>query len=331
MKALWRLDSAAFVRLRASVTTVSRWAVGIAASMVAVGLPVGLPVVSASATPHRASHCASWHMETVASGLGILESLLPDNRGRMLLSSSTNNAVERLSRTGKVTTVASAPSPGQLVWHGKRVFVPTGDAAASGLQNKTDGTLKLLNLKTGRLAPYANGLTMPNGLAVGRNGNAFVTRDIGSGTGVTRIAAAGHHKVTTNWSPLADTNGIAINRKHKVMYVDRTFTPDAPIVRIPLRHPKRTKQIGDLSTLGSAVPKGLDDLTMGPHGVLYLPGNSAGEVFSFNPATRKACVIASGLQNPSAIAIGTGHGWRKGSLFVCGFDGTVRELDPPKR
>jgi sugar lactone lactonase YvrE len=270
-------------------------------------------------------------MTTVASGLGILESLLPDNHGRMLLSSSSNNAVERLTRTGKVTTIASASSPGQLVWHRKRVFVPTGDDAGSGLQNKSDGTLKLLNLKTGRLAPYAKGLTMPNGLAVAHNGNAFATRDIGSGTGVTRIAAAGHHKVTSNWSPLSDTNGIAINRKHKVMYVDRTFTASAPVVRIPLRHPKRTKQIGDLSTLGSAVPKGLDDLIMGSHGVLYLPGNSSGEVFSFDPANRKACVIASGLQNPSAVAVGTGHGWQKGSLFVCGFDGTVRRLDPPKR
>jgi sugar lactone lactonase YvrE len=177
----------------------------------------------------------------------------------MLLSSSTNNAVERLSRSGKVTTLVAVPSPGQL-------------------QSTADGTLQVLNLNTQRIAPYASGLTMPNGLAVARNGNAFVTRDLGTGTGITRIAASGRHKVTTKWSPVSDTNGIAINHKNTTIYVDRTFVSNAPILAVPMNHPSRAKQIADLS----------------------------------------------------AIAIGTGHGWTKGSLFVSGFDGTVRELDPVK-
>ena len=130
-----------------------------------------------------------------------------------------------------------------------------------------------------------------------------------------------------NWAKVPDTNGIAINKKNTTMYVDRTFVSNAPIVAVPMGHPSLAKPIGDLSTLGSKVFKGLDDLIMGPHGVLYLPANLAGEVFSFDPHNRQACLIASGLSDPSAIAVGTGHGWKKGALFVCGFDGTVRELD----
>jgi hypothetical protein len=303
---------------------VNRWSAGLA--LAALVMSTSAAVATSS---EAAAGCAKWRMHTVKSGLGILESLLPDDHGGMLLSSSSHDAVERLSRAGKITTIAAADSPGQLVRHGKRVFVPTGDGAQSGALGRDDGTLRLLNLRTGALSPYADHLTMPNGLALGRHGNAFVTRDIGAGTGITRIAAKHHHKVTTQWAKLNDTNGIAIDRHRRIMYVDRTFTEKSPVIAIPMRHPGRAKRIGSLTALGSAVPKGLDDLIRAPDGVLYLPGNSSGEVFSFDPKDRRACLIANGLQNPSAIAVGTGHGWRKGALFVCGFDGTVRELDPP--
>jgi hypothetical protein len=310
---------------------VNRWGIGIAASLVAIStLFAGTATASSPpAGQDTTAHCARWHLQTVKSGLGILESILPDGHGGMLLSSTTGNAIERLSRSGVVTKVASASSPGQLVKVGHRVLFPTGDDAASGTLNRDDGTLKVLNPKTGKVTAYAKGLTMPNGLALDPRGNAYVTRDVGSGTGITRIAAGAPHHVMTKWSTLTDTNGIAISANRRMMYVDRTFTKKAPIVEIPLNHPGRSKRIGELSGLGSGVPKGLDDLIMGPHGVLYLPANLGGEVFSFNTHTHHACLIASGLQDPSAIAIGTGHGWRKGSLFVCGFDGTVRELDPP--
>lgn len=310
----------------------NRWGRLVAVAVAIAG--ISGPVVTHASTgiAAKAAHCPSWRLHTIKSGLGILESLLPDGHGGMLLSSSTNDAIERLSRSGKVMTIVTADSPGQLVRHGNdRVLFPTGDAVASGLAGRADGTLQVLNLTTKQLTPYANGLTMPNGLAVARNGDAFVTRDLGTGTGITRIAARGPHHVMTRWAPISDTNGVAINHKNTTMYVDRTFVANAPIVAIPMLHPSRAEPIADLSTLGSPVFKGLDDLIMGPHGVLYLPANLAGEVFSFDPHTKQACLIAHGLGDPSAIAVGTGHGWKKGSLFVSGFDGTVRELDPVTR
>lgn len=270
--------------------------------------------------------CPVWTQRTVASGLGVLESLLPDNRGGMLLSSSSHNAVERLLPSHQVTTLAAVPSPGQLVWHGRKVMFPTGDGATDGALNEANGTLDLLDLRTHKLTTYATRLTMPNGLALDRDGTAYVTRDVGSGTGITRIAARPPHRVTTNWSSLSDTNGIAIDVNRRVMYVDRTFTADAPIVAIPMAHPARAHMVADLSGHGSVVFKGLDDLIRSPSGILYLPANGSGEVFSYDTRSGQVCLVASGLQDPSDVAIGTGHGWRKGALFVCGFDGTVREI-----
>lgn len=307
-----------------------RW--GVAGLLASALLGTAAPTATGSPyAPDRAAaaatQCGAWHQRTVAYSLGILESLLPDNRGGMLLSSSSHNAIERLTPDGHVTVLASAPSPGQLVWRARDVVMfPTGDAFASGLIGRTDGTLQLLDLRTRKLTTYATGLTMPNGLALDSDGTAYVTRDTGVGTGITRISARTPHRITTDWSPVSDTNGIAIDVRRRVMYVDRTFEVNAPVVRIPMAHPAQWRQIGDLSGQGGgSTPKLLDDLTRWK-GVLYIPANGGNDLFSFDPRTRHACLIASGLGNPSDVTVGTGHGWRNGALFVSGFDGTVREF-----
>lgn len=299
-----------------------RWGIAALIACALVGVVPGGEAAPAAAS----STCGVWHEHKIAYSLGILESLLPDNRGGMLLSASTAGAIERLTPNGKVTVLAKVPSPGQLVWHGRdTVMFPTGDGFESGLLDRADGTLQLLNLRTKKLRTYATGLTMPNGLALDRDGTAYVTRDTGFGTGITRISPKPPHRITTNWSTLSDTNGIAIDAVHRVMYVDRTFEVNAPVVRIPMAHPRSTTQIGDLSGRGGFTPKLLDDLTMWK-GVLYIPANGGDDLFSFDPQTGHTCLIASGLGNPSDVTVGTGSGWRKGALFVCGFDGTVREF-----
>ncbi|HWC34082.1 MAG TPA: hypothetical protein VG650_04550 [Mycobacteriales bacterium] len=311
-----------------------KWGVAwLSAAVVAIGCtplagaaPAAEARVGVVASDASSATCGVWREKTVAYSLGILEALLPDNHGGMLLSSSSHNAIERLRPNGHVRVLAKVSSPGQLVWHGRHtVMFPTGDGFASGALDRADGTLQLLDLRSRRLTTYATGLTMPNGLAVDRDGTAYVTRDTGFGTGITRISAKPPHRVTTSWSTLSDTNGIAIDAKRRVMYVDRTFEVNAPVVRIPMAHPNDTRQITDLSAVGGYSLKLLDDLTMS-NGILYIPANGGGELFSLDPATRRVCLIATGLGNPSDVTVGTGHGWRKGALFVCGFDGTVREF-----
>ncbi|HVT65220.1 MAG TPA: hypothetical protein VHD81_08700 [Mycobacteriales bacterium] len=295
------------------------------ASTLCAGVLAGSTLVATSAPAVGSGNgCGVWREKKVAYSLGILEALLPDNRGGMLVSGG--DGVFRLTPNGKVKTVAKVDSAGQIVWWRKNeVMFPTGDALASGALSRADGTLRILNLKTHKLRTYAAGLTMPNGLALDRDHTAYVTRDTGTGTGITRISAKRGHKITTNWSTLSDTNGIAIDTKRRVMYVDRTFEVNAPVMRIPMAHPDKSTQIADLSRMGNLNLKLLDDLYMSD-GVLYIPANGGDELYSVDTRTRRACLIASGLGNPSDVTIGTGHGWRKGALFVCGFDGTVREF-----
>jgi hypothetical protein len=52
-------------------------------------------------------------------------------------------------------------------------------------------------------------------------------------------------------------------------------------------------------------------------------------VIQVNPLTGDHCDIVGGLMNPSSLKFGRGPGWKQDSLYVTGFDGTVRELTPP--
>jgi hypothetical protein len=52
-------------------------------------------------------------------------------------------------------------------------------------------------------------------------------------------------------------------------------------------------------------------------------------VWRLDPVTGERCIIASGLQNPTAAKFGRGTGWPSDHLFVSGWDGRIRELAPP--
>src|SRR4051812_3885994 len=273
----------------------------------------------------RADTCAPYTQRTIASGLGTLENLAFDGRGGLILSSTANNAIERMTPDGQVTTLVPAVNaPGGLVVRGRTLFFNTGDAAASGALDRADGTLERVDLDTGARTLVAAGLTMPNGLAFLPDGSAVASRDLGSGTGITRVSRAG--AVQTSWSALDDTNGMAVDPTGRWLYADQTFTLDSAVYRISIADPSRAEVVAHLGGVG--VPKGLDDLTIDGRGRLYLAANSAGEVLRLDPATGASCVIATGLQNPSSVRFGRGSGWSSSHLYVTGFDGSVRELAP---
>ncbi len=267
-------------------------------------------------------------MRTVASGLGSLENLEPDGRGGMLLSASSNKAVERLTPDGMTTVVVpEVEAPGGLRVRGRTLFFNTGDSAPSGLFGRSDGTIDTVDLDTGVRASYARGLTMPNGLVFLPNGDAVVSRDLGRGTGLTRVAAADPSKPQLRWADLDDTNGLAVDPTGTWLYVDETFTIESAVRRVRIADPRQIEVVARLG--GSGAPKGLDDLTIDASGLLYITANGSGEVIRLDPATGASCVIAAGLQNPSAVKFGRGPGWPESHLFVTGFDGAVRELTPP--
>src|SRR4051794_19874254 len=271
--------------------------------------------------------CDPWKQRTVKADLGSLENLEFDDTGGLLLSASGPGAIERLTPDGQVTTLVpevNAPGGQRLV--GRKLYFNTGDAAASGLAGTADGTLDSFDLRTHERTTVASGLTMPNGLAVLPNGDFVVSRDIGSGTGITRIPHDDPAHPQTNWAKLDDQNGMAVDPTGTYLYAVQTFTSDSAVYRIRIADPTDMKVVATLADPG---PKGLDDMTIGPDGILYVAANLTGEAIRVDPASGEHCVIASGMQNTSSLKFGRGPGWEPTHLYVTGFDGLVRELTPP--
>jgi sugar lactone lactonase YvrE len=291
-----------------------------AAAVVLAAFVVAVPNAGAAT-----DFCAPWQQKTLKSGLGVLENLEFDGTGGLLISAS--DAIERLTPNGNVTTlVPNVNAPGGQRVIGRTLYFNTGDSAQSGLSGTADGTLDRFDLDTHARSTLATGLTMPNGLAVLPNGDFVVSRDIGSGTGITRIPLSDPAHPQTNWAQLDDQNGMAVDPSGTWLYAVQTFTADSAVWRFRISNPAEKSVV---AALAGPTPKGLDDMTIDPTGILYIAANGTGEMIRLDPATGKHCVIVSGLQNPSSLKFGRGPGWSPSHLYLTGFDGAVRELTPP--
>jgi sugar lactone lactonase YvrE len=272
--------------------------------------------------------CVPWRAGTVLSGQGLLENLVFDGRGGLLLSASAQGAILRVNRNGELTTlIDDVHAPGGLRMRRGALYFNAGDSAASGVQGIADGTLERYRFETGRRSVRARGLTMPNGLVFLPNGDAVVSRDLGTGTGMTRILARDPEHPQFNWARLDDTNGMAVDPTGRWLYTVETFVPESRVYRIRIEKPSRIEVVASLGD--GTISKGLDDMTIDRRGRLYIAANIAGEVIRLNPRTGTTCVLASGLRNPSAVKFGRGPGWSERSLYVTGFDGAVIRLTPP--
>lgn len=272
--------------------------------------------------------CREWSKRAVASGLGSLENLEPDGTGGMLISASSRSAVERLTRDGARSVVAAGvPSPGGLRVRGDKLYVTTGNSAAAAALGQ-EGTVEEIDLPTGIRHTYSKGMVAPNGLVFSADGDAFTSRSVGHDAHISRIPADDPANPQTRWGALRDTNGLAVDPTNKWLYASTTFNADATVYRIRLDDPSQIEVVARLGGVTDPA-NGLDDMTIDRRGNLYIAANGAGRVIRLDPSTGTACVIASGLQNPTAVKFGRGPGWSSGHLFVSGFDGRVVELTPP--
>jgi sugar lactone lactonase YvrE len=295
----------------------------LAATLLLTALVAAVPSAGGAAKPA----CTAWKQRTIKAGLGSLENLEFDGTGGLLLSASGPQAIERLTPNGNVTTLISAVNaPGGQRLVGRTLYFNTGDSAQAGLTGSTDGTIDRFDLDTHVRTTFASGLTMPNGLAILPNGDFVVSRDIGTGTGITRVPLSDPAHPQKNWATLDDQNGMAVDPTGTWLYAVQTFTADSAVWRFRISNPSDRSV---LASLAGPTPKGLDDMTIDAGGVLYIAANGTGEVIRLDPATGAHCVIASGLQNPSSLKFGRGPGWPAARLYVTSFDGTVRELTPP--
>jgi hypothetical protein len=290
-----------------------------------LGLATLAPVTRAAAP----DPCTPWTVNVLASGLGSLENLEPDGKDGLFVSATTQNALLRVTRSAPPSVLlAGVTSPGGLRLRGNTLFFVTGDAAASGVLGRADGTVDRLDLRTGRRTTWARGLTMPNGLVFLRDGSALVSRDVAalSPTGITRIRPSG--AVQPSWSDQADSNGLAVDPSGRWLYSDETFTLPSNVYRTEVAHPSRRNVVASLSSPG--VPKGLDDLVLASSGALYAAANSAGQVIRLDPRTGRSCVVVSGLTLTSSVKQGRGRTFPPSRLYATGFDGRVLELIPPR-
>jgi len=183
-----------------------------------------------------------------------------------------------------------------------------------------NGTIDRLDRRTGRRITWARGLTMPNGLAFLPNGDAVVSRDLGTGTGLTRVRARDPKHPQFNWARIDDTNGLAVDPSGRWLYVARTFSPDGEIDRVRIAHPRTVQVVG---RLGADVSP--DDLTVDRHGIVYVAGFQSRAIHRLDPRTHRACRIATGLEGPTSIRFG-GRGWNPGALYATDAGGHLSVL-----
>lgn len=291
--------------------------------LVIAAVLVPLPALDARA----GTSCVPWTMRTVADGLGSLENLEPDGTGGMLIGASSRNAVERLMPDGSRTTVASVRAPGGLRVRGQTLYAVTGGSFVAGLTG-AEGTVDAIGLRIGEHVTYSRPLEFPNGLVFEPDGDAYVSRDFGEDAHITRIPASDPMHPDTRWAALKDTNGLAIDPTNTWLYASTTFNAEAAVYRVLLDDPAVIERIAELGSLTDPF-NGLDDMTIGNDGELYITANGMGRIWQLDPETGERCIIASGLQNPTAVKFGRGPGWPADHLFVSGWDGRIRELAPP--
>ncbi len=308
---------------------------------------ISLALLGLTADVSGKSPCGSWEVRTVAEGLDRIENLEPDRTGGMLISAGPRNAIERITPDGERTTAFSGvPGPGGLRVRGQTLYAVTNGNLVDGITNSPRGKIETFDLQGGARTTYSEGLTAPNGLIFDRDGNAYVSRDagtfdpsdpwvpnpfsggIGSDMHITKVPAAAPMNPDTTWSDLPDTNGLEVDKSNNWLYAATTFNFNAEVYRVLLDDPSIVQKVADLGSATDPI-NGLDDMTFGKDGNLYITANGTGRIWRLDPITGERCIIASGLRSPTAAKFGRGPGWPSSHLFVTGWDGKLLELIPP--
>jgi sugar lactone lactonase YvrE len=185
---------------------------------------------------------------------------------------------------------------------------------------------------------FVTNLPGVNGSAFDRQGNLYISTETAAPS-VLKIRPDGSRD--TSWESAASfsyANGLAVAGQY--LYAARTEDQRSPIERVPLVDPAAHKTIAELSfgfasaepalhlppNVGAPlIPKGLDDLTVGPDGMIYVVAFLTGELLRVSPTTGDACVVVSGLNMPTAVQfpVAFGHFSHPNDPFVVEAAGDV--------
>jgi hypothetical protein len=240
-----------------------------------------------------------------------------------------------------------------------RRYAPNGDEAAvadlgqrsGAMVTGTDGALYVRvgsapgevwrfadPATSGAHTTAATGLDGANGMAVDADGDIYVSDEP---AGRIYRLPAGDPAAWEVLTTLDGPNGLAIDAAARAMYVAMTTDGRSTILALDLDDPSQVTQVASLSfgfvslnvfatppapkpeqpsdPSSPLVFKALDDLTLGPDGMLYAAAWMTGEVLRVDPGTGAACAVASGLAQPSSARVAAGFGGEDGNLFVTDF------------
>ena len=299
---------------------------------------------AALGSPLTQSQCAGVHVSvsTFASGVPVSdwrEELAFDGHGGMWVSRLHQNVIERYAPNGQVVTKVPIPGPGGVVMGPDGLLYVNSLADAPGSVAQVYRFNPLLTNPVPQL--FVTNLPGVNGSAFDQQGDLYVSTE-GSGPSVLKIRPDGTRDTAwENAASFAWANGLAVTGPY--LYAAVTWDQRSPIEQVPVSDPAAHKIVAELSfgvvsrepalhlppNFGAPlVPKGLDDLTIGPDGMIYVTAFLSGELLRVNPTTGEACLVVSGLRTPTAVQfpISFGHFSSTRDLFVSEAAGDVLHI-----
>lgn len=295
-------------------------------------LAAGLGVASALAEVPACE--GGYSQKTIYREQGTLEAVIAGNSGRLFVSSRPDgeegSALLRYGKPGNdpQTVAQSEPGAGGLAWDGHRMLWGNGNNSDHGAFGDGTPTARLLrvNLGNGKYSVVSDHLGMANGIVRAADGAIFASNDLGN-----KLDRISRNGVTTNgWAILKSANGLAISRSGKYLFANQTFASPSTIGRIEIADPTNVQTWVSAEGLyeGNAI---LDGLTRDNKGSLYAAAWGPGQIWKID-SSRRICVLASGIERPSAINFGRGKKrFRSARLFAVGFGGEIVQIKGARR
>lgn len=267
--------------------------------------------------------------EYLVRGESTLESVIVDYRGRLFFTNESG--LLRLDRRGaEPELIAEIEEPGGLAFDTDgRLVVGQGNSIPNGTRGDATGPAALVKVdtETGKVEPYATGLSMGNGVVRGPDGSFYASNDFGMN--IDRIRDG---ETEQGWAKVDSGNGLVIDSSGRYLYAAQTFRP-AAIARVDLAEPS------NVSTYVAAdepdVAAGLDGLAIDAADNIFAAANGSGEIWKIpraaDGAAERPCLVLDNLpgfpDGPSAVAVGVGRGpFGAGNLYAVTFDGNLIEL-----
>lgn len=268
---------------------------------------LGLQPTTAAAAPGCA-HVTVTEAVPSSTPTGWSENVGYDADGNLWVSRILENVVERRDQRGRVTARVRVESPGAVrLGPDGLLYIAAGDSPVNMLPGSPlVGKILRIDprMPSAPASVFARGLGMPNGLAVDRTGDVYVSD---GRLGVVRIRPDG--SIDRAWSAAAPKNltlsatinGTGINGAVIVgrdLYVTLTMSATGRVLRVPLADPAASSVAADLTT---PLPGVLDDLTAVGPGQLAV-SSTTGQVHLVDLGTDRICTTNVG-QPVTALAV----------------------------